>query len=439
MLSRHKYGTITWIDIENPTHREVREVADEYNLISLVADELLSPSAKPRVEFYDSYTFVILHFPTLRHARGLLEQEVDLTPVWKAWNAIDEKFVPAAVATSTRVASSTEEADQERVWGMIQGLAESLHDPYSFFLPPKENQIFSEDISGAFEGVGMEIAVRDQVLTVVSPLKGTPADRAGIKSGDQVLEIDGTNTRGMDISTAVSRIRGPRGTQVALLVLRKGWADPREIKVTRGVISVPTITTTEKPDGIFVIELQSFTANSPELFRNALREFVKSGSTHLVLDLRGDPGGYLEAAVDMASWFLPSGKVVVIEDYAGHAANVVHRSRGYDVFNKNLHMVILVDRGSASASEILAGALHYYGIAKMVGDRTFGKGSVQELVTITSNTALKLTVARWLGPDEVQIPLEGIVPDVEVKRTEDDVKAGRDPQMDKAVEILKGE
>lgn len=368
---------------------------------------------------------------------GDVPENVDFAPVWKAWHVIDEKFVPASVATSTKMASTTEEANQERVWGMIQGLAESLHDPYTFFLPPKENEIFSQDISGAFEGVGMEIAVRDQIITVVSPLKGTPAEKAGIKSGDKVLKIDDADTHGMDISDAVSKIRGPKGTQVRLLIMREGFTAPREIKVTRDVINVPTLTTKARPDGIFVITLQSFTANSPELFRSALREFVESGDRLLILDLRGNPGGYLEAAVDMASWFLPTGKVVVTEDYAGKAENIVHRSRGYDVFNKNLRMVILTDRGSASASEILAGALRYYGVAKLVGDRTFGKGSVQELVEITHDTALKLTVARWIGPDGVPIPLEGIAPDVQIKNTEDDIKAGKDPQLDKAVEILK--
>ena len=362
---------------------------------------------------------------------------VDLTPIWRAWRAIDEKFVPASVASTTRLASSTEEANQERVWGMIAGLADPRHAPYPFFLPPKEHEIFEEDISGEFQGVGMEIAVRDEVLTIVSPLKGTPAERAGLKSADKVLKIDDRETRGMDISTAVSLIRGPKGSTVELLIMREGFSEPREFAVVRDVINVPILTTTTREDGIFIIELQSFTGNSTMLFRNALREFVESRSSRLILDLRGNPGGYLEAAVEMASWFLPSGKVVVTEDYAGHAENIVHRSRGYDIFNENLKMVILVDRGSASASEILAGALRHYGVAQMVGDRTFGKGSVQELIDITKDTALKLTVARWLGPDGTSIPLEGIVPDIEVKISEEDAEAEKDPQMDKAVEILK--
>ncbi len=360
---------------------------------------------------------------------------VDFSPVWRAWSVIDNKFVPAAVSTSTPVATSTTEANQQRVWGMIQGLAASLNDPYTFFLPPAENEQFGEDMSGQFEGVGMEIAVRDQVLTIVTPLRGTPAEKAGLKAGDKILKIDGKDTADLDVSGAIKIIRGPKGTTVTLTIGRDGFTEPREFKVTRDVINVPIVTTEQKGD-VFVITVSQFTANSPAHFRNALREFVESGKSKLVLDLRGNPGGYLDAAVDMASWFLPSGKVVVTEDYAGHADNIVHRSSGYNIFNENLKMVILVDRGSASASEILADALRHYSVGQLVGTNTFGKGSVQELVTITPDTALKITVARWLGPDGAQIPLTGIKPDVEVKISEDDVKAGRDPQLDKAIEIL---
>jgi len=367
---------------------------------------------------------------------ALPPSNVDFSPVWKAWRVIDEKFVPASVASSTPTASSTEEANQIRVWGMVQGLAESLGDPYTYFLPPAESEQFTEDMSGRFEGVGMEIAVRDKMLVVVSPLKGSPAEQAGIQSGDRILKIDGADTDGIDVGAAVKKIRGPRGSTVTLTIARDGLSEPREIQVTRDVINVPTIITTLRPDGVFVIQLYSFTANSPQLFREGLREFVESRSTRLVLDLRGNPGGYLEAAVDMASWFLPSGKIVVTEDYVEHAKNTIHRSRGYDIFNQNLKMVVLVDRGSASASEILAKALQHYGIATIVGTNTFGKGSVQELVNITSDTSLKITVARWLGPDGIQIPLEGIAPDFEATFAPEDKEAGNDTQLEKAVALL---
>ncbi|MEK7093397.1 MAG: S41 family peptidase [Patescibacteria group bacterium] len=361
---------------------------------------------------------------------------VDFSPVWKAWHTIDEKFVPAAVSSTTPIATTTAQAEQDRVWGMISGLAASLNDPYTYFLPPVENKQFGDDMSGQFEGVGMEIAVKSEVLTVVTPLKGTPAEKAGIKSGDHILKIDGVSTQGLEVDAAIKKIRGRKGTQVTLTMLRQGWAEAREIKVTRDIINVPTVTTTARKDGIFVIALYSFTANSPDLFRSALREFVQSGNTKLILDLRGNPGGYLDAAVDMASWFLPAGKVVVTEDYAGHESNIVHRSSGYDIFNENLKMVVLVNQGSASASEILADALRHYKVAKVVGTNTFGKGVVQELVSVTPETSLKITVARWLGPDGTQIPLTGLIPDVMATTSDEAIKADKDPQMDKALEIL---
>jgi len=366
---------------------------------------------------------------------------VDFSPVWKAWSILDEKFVPAAVSSTTPLATTTAAQDQNRVWGMITGMAASLNDPYTFFLPPTENQQFNDDMSGQFDGVGMEVDVKDDILTVVTPLKGTPADKAGIKSGDQILKINGKDTKGLDVDDAVNVIRGPKGTQVTLTVMRVGWDAPKDIKVTRDTINVPVVTTTARPDGVFVIALTTFTANAPDLFRSALRDFMQSGDQKLVLDLRGNPGGYLDAAVDIASWFLPAGDVVVTEDYAGHEQNIVHRSSGYDVVNSNVKMVILVDKGSASASEILSDALRYYKVAKLVGTNTYGKGVVQELVPITTNpdTSLKVTVARWLGPDGIQIPLTGLIPDVNATTTDAAVAAGKDPQLDAAIQVLDNE
>jgi carboxyl-terminal processing protease len=197
------------------------------------------------------------------------------------------------------------------------------------------------------------------------------------------------------------------------------------------------IDTELRSDGVFVISLYSFSANSTKLFRNALEEFANSGSSRLVLDLRGNPGGYLEAAIDMASWFLPSGDVVVSEDFGKNGEPLIHRSRGYDVFTDKLKMVVLVDGGSASASEILAGALRDNGKATLVGETTYGKGSVQEVVNLTNDTALKITIAKWFTPKGISISEEGITPDIQVPFTEEDAKAKRDPQLDRAVEFLK--
>ncbi len=355
---------------------------------------------------------------------------VDFAPFWKAWNLINEKYVPASTTAKTVNA-------QEKIWGAIKGLTNSLDDPYTVFFPPVESKLFESDIRGNFEGVGMEIVAQDGAITVVAPLKNSPADEAGIMAGDRIIKINNKETVSLSTEEAVQIIRGPKGTKVTLTIFRNGIKEPFEIKVVRDVIDVPTINTKELPGGIFVIELYNFSAQSPNFFRLALREFILSNNDKLILDLRGNPGGYLEAAIDMASWFLPSSKIVVKEDFGSSKEEKIYRSKGYNVFNDSLKMVILVDGGSASASEILAGALSEHGIATLVGDKTFGKGSVQELVNITSDTSLKVTIARWLTPNGLSISQNGIEPEFLVKYNSDNREAGRDPQLEKAIEILK--
>ncbi|MEK7555780.1 MAG: S41 family peptidase [Patescibacteria group bacterium] len=371
-----------------------------------------------------------------------LAPAVDFGPFWKVWNLINEKYV-----------SSDGPTDQEKVWGAISGLVGSLDDPYSVFLPPEEAAIFQSDISGEFQGVGMEIGVRDNIPTVIAPLKNTPAERAGILPGDKIIKIDDTVSVDLGIDEAVRLIRGTKGTTVILTILREGEGEPLEIKIVRDIIEIPTIDTETRtpaggvakedaanengnPEDIYVLRLYNFSANSPFLFRESLRQFAVSGKHKLILDLRGNPGGYLEAAVDMASWFLPVGKVIVREDFGEAAEERVYRSKGYDIFGPDLKMVVLVNGGSASASEILAGALSEHGVATLVGTKTFGKGSVQELIGVTDDTALKVTVARWLTPLGISISEKGIIPDVEVEITKEDIVAEKDPQMQKAIEIL---
>ncbi len=340
-------------------------------------------------------------------------EDVDFSPVWKVWHVIDAKFVPTKTSTST----DEQNVDdlQARVWGMAEGLAASLGDPYTVFLPPADNKIFNEDISGHFEGVGMVIEIKDGILTVVSPLKNTPAYNAGIKAGDKILEIDGVSTEGMSIDEAVKKIRGKKGTKVKLKIYREG-EEPFEVEVVRDRIEIPVLETEKlEKDKIFVISLHSFTENSPAKFGQALAEFINSGYDKLILDLRGNPGGYLDAAVDIASWFLPKGAVVVTEDFGDKRPPLVHRSKGYDSVLAGKEVVVLIDKGSASASEILAGALKAYGRATIIGTNSFGKGSVQELIPITNDTSLKVTIARFLLPDGSWIMEKGIKPDIEVE------------------------
>lgn len=360
--------------------------------------------------------------------------KVDFAPFWKAWNLVNDNYVSTSVSTTTKPVT-----DQDRVYGAIAGMVASMGDPYTTFFPPVEAKSFSEEIGGQIEGVGMQVDIKDGVLTVISPVKNTPAFRAGIKAGDKILKINEKFTEGLSTEEAIKLIRGKKGTSVSLVLAREGTEKAIELSVVRDVINLPTVETEKKGD-VFIIRLYTFSAISPNLFRDALREFWESGLNKLVLDLRGNPGGYLEAAQDMASWFLPVGEIIVKEDFRNDSDDIVFRSRGYNIFDENkLKLVVLIDGGSASASEILAGALHDHGIATLVGTQSFGKGSVQELFDLTDEpkTSLKVTIAKWLTPNGVSISHQGLTPDVEVKLDEEAFKKDRtDTQLNKALEIL---
>lgn len=370
---------------------------------------------------------------------GVMGQElgqpeaVDFAPFWQAWKTLDEKYV----ADNGNSSTTKKVTNEDRVWGAIAGLTASLEDPYTVFLPPEKKKKFEEEISGNFSGVGMEIGIKEGALTVIAPLANSPAKRAGIQAGDQIIKIDDQVTTSLNADEAVNLIRGAEGTIVRLTLLRGDKeSQPFEVSIKREIIAIPTIETKKLEKGIFLIHLYNFSAVSPDLFRNALREFVESNSDKLIIDLRGNPGGFLDASVDMASWFLPAGKPIVIEKHGGKSADRIYRSRGYDIFSEKLKMVVLIDRGSASASEILAGALSEYDKAVLVGEKTFGKGSVQELVPLTKDSSLKITIAKWYTPEGHSISLNGLKPDIEVALTEADIKAGTDPQLAKAIEIL---
>lgn len=352
---------------------------------------------------------------------------VDLANFWKAWNALDANYV----VTSP---SSTLPTTDERILGAISGLAAAYGDPYTVFFPPTEAKAFAEAISGSFAGVGMEIGVRENVLTVVAPLKGTPAEVSGVKAGDQIIAIDGEPTDGISVEKAVSKIRGPVGTTVALSLLRGG--KPLEITIVRQTIQVPeTEDALDEASGVYRIALFEFTANSAELFNQAFARFKASDSRKLIIDLRGNPGGYLDAAVDVASHFLPEGAVIVTEDFGGKEENKVHTSIGYNDIPADTDVVVLIDGGSASASEIVAGALQDAGVASVIGLSSFGKGSVQTLVDL-DKSSLKITVARWVTPKGRWIADNGIKPDISVPYEKAEKEGGHDSQMARAIRFL---
>ncbi|TSC64382.1 MAG: Carboxy-terminal-processing protease [Parcubacteria group bacterium Gr01-1014_91] len=357
------------------------------------------------------------------------DQSADVTNFWKAWNALQTNYVITH-------ASSTIPSSEERIFGAIQGLADSYGDPYTVFFPPKEAKAFAESISGSFAGVGMEIDIKNDILTVVTPLKGTPAEAAGIKAGDQIVAIDGKSTEGISVEKAVSQIRGPAGSTVVITIVRDG--KPIELEIVRDTIQVPeTDDGLDEKSGVYHIALYQFTSNSASLFDKAFTRFKESGSNKLVVDLRGNPGGYLDAAVDIASHFLPKGTTVVTEDFGGKESNNVHTSLGYNDVPHGTKIAVLIDGGSASASEIFAGALQDEKVATIIGTKSFGKGSVQTLINLDKGS-LKVTVARWVTPKGHWIMGNGVTPDITVAYN----SAGAtttpkvDPQMARAIKFL---
>jgi carboxyl-terminal processing protease len=357
--------------------------------------------------------------------------DTDLSEFWKVWELLDQKF--AASATS-----SVELTKEQKIQGAIDGLVRSYGDPYTSYFPPAEATAFSEDIAGNFSGVGMEVGIRNDVVTVISPLSGTPAEKAGILAGDVIVSIGGTTTEKMSIESAVKLIRGPEGTEVSFELFRAGEPEFKRITVTRAQIEVPTVKT-EKRGDTFIITLYSFNALAEQKVQLALREYVQSGAKKIVLDMRGNPGGYLQSAVSIGSYFLPAGKVIIRESFGDGRPEQVYRSQGKTLKQfAPKEMVVLIDGGSASAAEILAGALGQHDVATLMGENSFGKGSVQELVNLPSGSAVKITIARWLTPDGTSISNGGISPDITVARTPEQRIAGEDPQLDAAIEYLAG-
>ena len=358
------------------------------------------------------------------------KEDIDLEQFWAVWKLLDEKFTSAS--------SSKNLSHEDRINGAIQGMVDAYEDPYTVFLPPAENADFAEDISGNFSGIGMEVGIKDKVITVISPLPDTPAEKAGLLPGDLVVKIDGASTEGLSIDDAVNRIRGEKGTNVTLSIYREGELEIKDYTITRDTINIPTVKT-EIKDGVFIVRLYSFNAIAEAKMQEAMREFVNSKSQTLILDLRGNPGGYLQSAVSIASFYLPTGKVVVRESFGENKEEKIYRSQGKTIKDFNpKNFVVLVDNGSASASEILAGALEEHGVATVIGTNTFGKGSVQELIDLPSGAALKVTVARWLTPNGVSISEKGLEPNILITRTPKQRLEGVDPQQDSAINFLKG-
>jgi len=355
-----------------------------------------------------------------------LPSDVDITLLWNVWNKIEQKYA--------------KDFDyQTMVYGAAKGLAESLGDPYTIFLPPEDGKIFMDDVSGAFQGVGMEISIKDEELTIVTPLEGTPAQRAGLLPGDKIVKVEDTYTRDITVEEAVKIIRGEKGTKVKLSIYREGWENTKDFEIIRDTIKIPS-TKLEIIDGnIAKVNIYQFSGNLSAEFIKIVDTIVHDSSIEkIILDLRSNPGGLLSEAQNMAGWFLERGEIVTVERFGGDKEDREYLATGNELL-KNYPLVILINQGSASGAEILAAALRdNKNNVKLIGKKSFGKGSVQEPIELRDGSLLKITVANWLTPNGDLIDQVGLEPDIEVEMTEDDYKEGRDPQLDKAIEILRG-
>ncbi|MDD5098734.1 MAG: S41 family peptidase [Candidatus Colwellbacteria bacterium] len=354
------------------------------------------------------------------------EVSADFSIFWQAWDKIKREYLRSGGVS-----------EKDMVYAAIKGLAENIGDPYTTFFSPEDAKKFSEDVDGRFGGIGAELGQSDGQVIVVAPLENTPAARAGIQAKDIIVKAGDTDMYGKSVEEAVKIIRGEPGTEIKLVIVREGADGPIEITLKREIIEVPNIKWSIKEGDILYLKLQSFSQTAPDSFYKAVFDASKENPRGMILDLRNDPGGYLETAVNIAGWFIDRGEVAVIERYSS-GEETVYRSYGNEVL-KDFPVVVLVNGGTASASEILAGAMRDHNGTKLIGSKTFGKGTVQTLEDLKDGSMLKITVANWVTPKGTILEGEGLDVDVEVKNTAEDIKAGKDIELEKAIETLREE
>ncbi len=350
------------------------------------------------------------------------EAEVDISLLWSVWRLLITHYIHPEDLKS-----------EPMLYGAVSGLVEAVGDPYSVFMTPAENREFHQSLNGRLQGIGAELTVRDSLVIVVAPIKGSPAARAGLLPEDIILEVDEKATTGMPLHEVVQMIRGPKGTTVTLTVQRGTEPTVRNLEITRAEIDVPSVESERKETAsgsIGYIAINQFADHTNQEVDRALRELKKEPLDGIILDVRFNGGGYLDRAVDLASMFLRQGKVVSVARKEGEPeAHYVH-GRPIDT---DTPLVILINEGSASASEILAGALQDHKRATVIGKKSFGKGTIQEIFEMPGGSSLRVTVARWLTPNGRDLGKEGVDPDIEVARTAEDIEAGNDPQLDAAI------
>lgn len=348
--------------------------------------------------------------------------EVDFSVFWDAWNVINSKFIKKELNF------------QKMVYGAISGMIDSLRDPYTVFMNPEEAKMLSEDLEGSFGGIGVEITAKDGLLLVIAPLDGSPAQKAGIKSGDVIIEIDGVEVGEYTFTQAINKIRGEKGTEVILTVLHKGDEETQDVIVARDTISVESVKSEIKEGNIMYVRISQFGDDTFDKINQVAEEMQTKNIKKMIVDVRDDPGGYLDTCIDVTSLFIPEGVVVWEEDRNSQkeAMNSTHLPRLTDI-----DLIVLINKGSASSSEIFAGAIQDTNKGILIGETTFGKGSVQNLEELPDGSQVKVTVAKWLTPDQRQIEDEGIKPDIEIEMDTEKIGTNEDIQLQKAIDELK--
>ncbi len=352
--------------------------------------------------------------------------DVDYNLLWDAIGIVSERYI------------DRENIDQKKVlYGAIRGAVAAAGDEYTQFFDPEELNQFKTELAGSFDGIGAEIGKKNGNVVIVAPLDGSPAEQAGLKAQDIIVAVDGQPTADWSVEQTVSKIRGPKGTEVTLTIYREGENQTQEIKIKRDKIELKSVKLEYKEqDGkkIAVITVTRFGDDTKELFDKAVNDVVAANVAGLILDLRNNPGGYLETSVELASQWLDKDKLVVSEAHS-NGSSIPYNSKGYKRL-ASIKTITLINEGSASASEILAGALHDYKVSTLIGEKSFGKGSVQELIPLSNDGAVKVTVAKWITPNGKNLNKDGLDPDIEVKPSDEDLANEVDVQMNRALEEM---
>lgn len=364
-------------------------------------------------------------FPSSSSTTGGTPKDLEqlFKPFWEAWNIVNDQYVEQPV-------------DQEKLMrGAISGMLQSLGDPHTSYMDPDQFRQANMPMSGEYEGIGAWVDITGAYVKIISPMPNSPAEKAGLKAGDIILKVDGEDMTGIDGNLVLRRILGPAGTKVTLTVQREGESEPLEFTITRAKITIPSVESKMLDDEIGYIRLFTFGEKTTDELKNALKDLLKQNPKGLVLDLRNNGGGYLTTAIEVVSQFIDKG-VIMYEEYGDGREKSFNAIPGG--LATKIPLVVLINEGTASASEITAGAIQDYQRGILVGTTSFGKGSVQNWVALENDQgAIRVTVARWLTPNKRQINGSGLTPDVVVPLTEEDIKAERDPQLDKAVELLR--